>query len=183
MTTATLVARPTVYEGIHMRSRMEARVAAYLDRLGWPWLYEPRAYASGGVQYLPDFEFRPWSKGVGRVFLEVKGAHPAPHQMADLFDRMLVIRASDPEAWLAVVSDGMLRIGRFGLNSPSHRRRTFFEAHAIRCPDHPARVSLRPDIGDGSGGALVMPWCLDCDPYFELRVPCLQAADYWVREP
>ena len=50
-------ARPTVYNGIQMRSRLEATYAARLDRAGLTWSYEPRAYgAKGRRQYLPDFE-------------------------------------------------------------------------------------------------------------------------------
>lgn len=32
-------ARPTVYDGIPMRSRTEARFAAFLDRAGFEWAY------------------------------------------------------------------------------------------------------------------------------------------------
>ena len=32
---------PTTYRGIRMRSRLEARWAAFFDRLGWEWEYEP----------------------------------------------------------------------------------------------------------------------------------------------
>lgn len=47
--------RPTVYNGIQMRSRLEATYAEWLDTNGIVWHYEPRAYASQLGQYLPDF--------------------------------------------------------------------------------------------------------------------------------
>jgi hypothetical protein len=58
MTTAqtALTALPTPYAGVRFRSRLEARVAAGLDRIGARWQYEPEGFAIGpGVGYLPDF--------------------------------------------------------------------------------------------------------------------------------
>ena len=46
-----VVAKPTVYQGIQFRSRLEARWAAFFDRLGWPYEYEP--FECGG--WIPDF--------------------------------------------------------------------------------------------------------------------------------
>lgn len=48
-------ARPTIYKGIQMRSRLEAGYAAWLDLWGFDWEYEPQAFASEKGQYLPDF--------------------------------------------------------------------------------------------------------------------------------
>lgn len=50
-----LAARPTAYKGIQMRSRLEARYAAWLDHWRFQWEYEPRCFASELGQYLPDF--------------------------------------------------------------------------------------------------------------------------------
>lgn len=51
-----LTALPTIYAGTRFRSRLEARVAAGLDRIGASWQYEPEAFAIGnGTGYLPDF--------------------------------------------------------------------------------------------------------------------------------
>ena len=55
---AQFTARPTVYRGVKMRSRTEARYAAALDDLGVSWEYEPCCFADGRVQYLPDFRVR-----------------------------------------------------------------------------------------------------------------------------
>lgn len=47
--------RPTIYNGIRMRSRLEAAWAEQFDAFGWAWEYEPFAVATTAGQYLPDF--------------------------------------------------------------------------------------------------------------------------------
>jgi hypothetical protein len=74
---ATFTARPTIYNGIQMRSRLEAGFAAWLDRVGIDWAYEPVAFGHPEHgQYLPDFELRdvPVSDRPGEtlVYVEVK---------------------------------------------------------------------------------------------------------------
>lgn len=173
-------ARPTVYNGIQMRSRLEARMAAYLDSCGFEWTYEPRAYATRSGQYLPDFEF-PWDGGT--VYLEVKGPHPSREGWDGLLDRMEIIRHSEPEAMLAVVSDAMLRTGRFAINLPDPWG--WREAQMVRCPDHPDRVHLRtytlatPSESDDRRLAL---WCRECDPERSVYLPWLETVDHWVTE-
>ena len=41
----------TTYAGVDFRSRLEARWAAFFDRIGWTWTYEP----FDGDYYIPDF--------------------------------------------------------------------------------------------------------------------------------
>lgn len=72
-----LKARPTVYKGIQMRSRLEAGFAQWLDQNHIDWDYEPECFASEAGQYLPDFEV--WGLDLAnfwenppRVFIEVK---------------------------------------------------------------------------------------------------------------
>ena len=48
--------RRTLYRGVMMRSRTEARFAAQLDAARIPWDYEPFALAGPTGQWLPDFE-------------------------------------------------------------------------------------------------------------------------------
>ena len=60
---------PTVYKGIHMRSKLETKVALFLDYLKIKWEYEPRTFLlSNGIAYKPDF-FLPEHK----QWIEVKG--------------------------------------------------------------------------------------------------------------
>lgn len=42
---------PTIYQGVQMRSRLEAKWAAFFDLMGWKWSYEP-ADLDG---WIPDF--------------------------------------------------------------------------------------------------------------------------------
>lgn len=70
-------ARPTVYDGIQMRSRTEAGYAAWLDlHLGVEWEYEPHALAHPTLgQYLPDFlirDVRTPHHESANVYIEVK---------------------------------------------------------------------------------------------------------------
>jgi len=48
--------RRTLYKGVMMRSRTEARFAAALDSALIKWDYEPFALAGPSGQWLPDFE-------------------------------------------------------------------------------------------------------------------------------
>jgi hypothetical protein len=106
-------ARPTTYNGIQMRSRLEARVAAWLDSLGLEWTYEPKAFASAKGQYLPDFEIHMNASAILRrpVFLEVKGKLDLK-EYVETQDRMAaIVTASDPRAFLLVADAAMLETG------------------------------------------------------------------------
>jgi hypothetical protein len=96
----TIKARPTTYNGIKMRSRLEAGFAAWLDQKGFLWEYEPGAFASEQGQYLPDFCIRELvAHGVQmeRAYVEVKPNRDDVHAVAD---RMRIIHESDPTALL-----------------------------------------------------------------------------------
>lgn len=71
--------RTTIYRGIAMRSRLEALVAAYLDRHGFVWQYEPVCFAGMQGQYLPDFRIQ--RSDNADVYLEVK---PKPEKLATM---------------------------------------------------------------------------------------------------
>ena len=98
-----IAARPTTYNGIPMRSRLEARFAADLDAEGSEWIYEPRAYANADGQYLPDFQITKTATGAQPqpTFIEVRptieGAYRAMAQMPVIWD-------SEPDALLLVVA-------------------------------------------------------------------------------
>lgn len=87
-------ARPTTYNGVEMRSRLEARFAAMLDANRVPWTYEPRAFANQHGQYLPDFRVH------DNIYIEVR---PNVERGMLAFDRMPIIWDSEPEAILAIV--------------------------------------------------------------------------------
>jgi len=103
-------ARTTIYNGIKMRSRIEARFAAYLDRLGVSWQYEPEAFASREGQYLPDFVVS--AGNAPPIVIEVKPwtARDDPDgflvTVEATMERMEIVRASIPDAVLILVFSG-----------------------------------------------------------------------------
>lgn len=75
MTTSALTAIETHYGGCRFRSRLEARWAVFFDAIGWDWNYEPQGFATGPVQYLPDFHIPNETTPVSDngMYVEVKG--------------------------------------------------------------------------------------------------------------
>lgn len=85
----TAKACPTVYNGVRMRSRTEARYAAWIDPY-FAWDYEPFAFASGEYQWRFDFLLHavnaPESPTPRDVFVELKPGRwwkTAPPYMRD----------------------------------------------------------------------------------------------------
>lgn len=104
-------ARPTVYEGVRMRSRLEAGFAQWADSFGLGVDYEPQAFASAGGQYLPDFRLRyVWVEGAlwrgdphdSVLWVEVKPELPTGAALVRLHERMEIIHHSEPDAALAI---------------------------------------------------------------------------------
>lgn len=70
---------PTTYRGVQFRSRLEARWAQFMDRIGVVWEYEPEGVQlKDGTRYLPDF----WLPLVhhrgrqGAIYFEIKPTSP-----------------------------------------------------------------------------------------------------------
>ncbi len=99
-----IAARPTIYKGIEMRSRLEAGYAMWLDRQRWDWAYEPCAFGNETQQYLPDFRI----DGVldlttGRTapaYVEIKPDYE--RDINALLRRMEVIWDSEPDTHLII---------------------------------------------------------------------------------
>lgn len=101
-------ARPTVYKGIQMRSRLEADYASALDRDGETWKYEPTCFAGPDGQWLPDFKV-----GIDGTYIELKPAYlivwDTPQvdgvwdRVDEILQRMTVAWLSEPEATLQLV--------------------------------------------------------------------------------
>lgn len=96
----TIKARPTVYAGIPMRSRLEADFARWLDSHGTTWTYEPRCYAGPGGQWLPDFEIADAGGGV-QCLIEVKPE--SLDEIDPVLTRMSTAWLSAPDALLVLV--------------------------------------------------------------------------------
>ena len=120
--------RPTTYNGIEMRSRLEAGFAAWLDGNDFEWEYEPRAFASEAGQYLPDFRLHRVRSALHwdmvTAYVEVKprdrpymydGAH-LDAESAALLQRLAIVWDSEPDAvlLLAQPDPGGIVPGRVG---------------------------------------------------------------------
>lgn len=97
----TLVARPTTYNGIRMRSRLEARFAAKLDADKCRWTYEPRAFANQRGQYLPDFQLHGVEDWTIKTpcYIEVR---PTLERAYLAMPQMAIIWDSEPQAALQI---------------------------------------------------------------------------------
>lgn len=102
-----LKARPTTYKGVEMRSRLEAGFAAWLDGHKVEWEYEPRAFASGAGQYLPDFRVQGVldvrSRSERPAYVEVKPRQPDPGSLTDA----IRCQADDPMSQMAAIARKM----------------------------------------------------------------------------
>lgn len=97
--------RPTLYKGIRMRSRLEADYAAWLDRQGRQWEYEPECFADEHGQWLPDFRVAKLNEYYGVPHLiEVKpGEMLRPkkgEQLNDVLDRVDAVLGRCRPAWV-----------------------------------------------------------------------------------
>lgn len=61
---------PTRYKNVQMRSRLEARWAAFFDAIGIAWRYEPELFKLKSGSYCPDFRLQ-WPSGHA-IWAEVK---------------------------------------------------------------------------------------------------------------
>lgn len=100
-----MTARPTIYRGIAMRSRTEARYASWLDT--WcAWQYEPFAFRDMTGEWLVDFRLEDiktsWGRTPGPVFVEVKPGlwldEISPEERRMVLARMAAAFHSDPDA-------------------------------------------------------------------------------------
>jgi len=92
-------ARPTVYKGIQMRSRLEADYASALDRDGRQWDYETTCFAGPDGQWLPDFRLDD-----GGAYVELKPAYLIEwdtRELDDVYDRVDEILRKMTVAWLS----------------------------------------------------------------------------------
>jgi hypothetical protein len=114
---AAMRARPTIYNGVQMRSRLEATLAGWFDRNAIPWAYEPGCFANETGQYLPDFRLDGFAVGGGNkrpIYVEVKPTL----ELADAAKRrMEIIWSSEPNADLLIVAPCYV-LFRFGANAP-----------------------------------------------------------------
>lgn len=88
----------TEYNGYKFRSRLEARVAVFLDAAGALWDYEVEGFALPvNGNYLPDFLVTSFPKGSTPFWLEVKAKQPTKNEIHKL--RELCIQTQIPGAF------------------------------------------------------------------------------------
>lgn len=124
MSKDTVAAIPTVYKGIQMRSRLEARWAAFFDSCRWTWSYEPLEHDG----WIPDFvihgaqnitvEIKPVFEFSQGVMSKIDGAYPP----CDVGNQLLPARGEDAEVDHRIVMifgaepfhgdrDGVIKLG------------------------------------------------------------------------
>ena len=109
MTALTIHARPTTYitrsgDRVHMRSRLEADFARYLDHCDVTWQYEPEVAASHRGQYLADF--RAVHPTGAQVWYEVKPANWLTEHAAEVdgkLQQMAIIWDHHLDAYLVLM--------------------------------------------------------------------------------
>ncbi|MCM3882244.1 hypothetical protein [Frankia sp. R82] len=100
-------ARPTMYAGTQMRSRLEADFAGWLDRQGLKWEYEPTCFAGPDGQWLPDFRLSGYD-----IYIELKPVafggegfdeEPRNDRMRRAVDKMKIAFLTEPTATVALI--------------------------------------------------------------------------------
>lgn len=170
--TTPLRARPTIYKGIEMRSRLEAKYAQWLDESAMQWEYEPRCFADGRTQYLPDFRI---SDATGCIYIDVKGGYASSADIKALaLERMPAIWSAEPDAALGIARDdpyedrtypfGCFLLGTLVDGAPmwfaGRLGRIFREIQEMRegFGEDPSELSLRAIARFAQREGLVVPW-------------------------
>lgn len=99
--TTEIKARPTMYCGIRMRSRLEADFAGFLDRAEAEWEYEPTCFAGPGGQWLPDFGAK--MPDGPHVYFEIKPESFTRDEVDPVLEQMSVAWLTEPTAVLQLV--------------------------------------------------------------------------------
>jgi hypothetical protein len=141
--------------GVRMRSRLEARVAAFLDQSAFHWRYEPDCFANERGQYLPDFSIddfpldleRGANGPMTRCYVEVKPTSFAEraNPTVDYLARLQVVWDSEPDTHLLHLTGAA---GKSGLQ-PASRPPRFYHPLGL-APNSPSRETAadsadRPD--------------------------------------
>ena len=93
----TRIPRPTEYDGMRFRSRLEADYARALDMSGQAWEYEPCTFRAGpGRVWVPDFL-------VNGTYTELKNQDLSADETAAQLRRIAVAFAAEPGAVVRLV--------------------------------------------------------------------------------
>jgi hypothetical protein len=145
---------PTKYNGIQFRSRLEATWAAFFDRLGWKWEYEP--FDTNG--WIPDFVLLfPMQQ---RVLVEVKPATSKEELLEPLnkinrsgYDQALYSALVVGASPFAPHPSGCVTLG-LGRDTSRILRRSNF----VRFPDGRIEGSEKTTVREAPAGGLDFIW-------------------------
>ena len=147
-------AKPTIYNGVQMRSRLEAKWAAFFDQIGWRWEYEPDGF---GDYYIPDFMIL----GPRPLLIEVRPVATEPG-----YEAQIPTMRISPDLWkhdLLVVGATALPVFRaedngWGYSQPCGLIGEFFGPHQYLPED------IHDDCSEGSWGWTRAYWtsCTEC---------------------
>jgi hypothetical protein len=151
----------TRYNGTLFRSRLEARWAAFFDRLGWQWIYEPADLG----EWAPDFAI---IGAVQPIYVEVK---PITAQDEDTIAKMLTV----PGEHLLV---GLGPLGDACCVDTAQRIGWLVENNFSSTEDAALTVFVRPDKPWTSWWGLIS----DLGSY-EDRITHIYEGDAWIASP
>lgn len=159
---AEIKAIPTTYNGVEYRSRLEADMALFLDRLGVPHSYEVRSFLlDKGVHYRPDFALHG-----GAAYLETRG-YESPDG-----DRQIL-------AFAEAVYGGVLGTATYAAIHVNPFRLVFAQHHAYAKAD-PWRA--RSSMFDTGWGFRLCPDCSRWGPAALVRCRCAACGGELVAE-
>lgn len=153
----TIAAKPTFYKGRKYRSRLEARWAAFFDRMTWKFEYEPVDFGS----WSPDFEI---IFPTLRLAAEVKPIREFDIRVAEkmatvpthlLGDRTLLLLGLEP-----IFSEADIQIGWTALSASSQGRREALSQYQKRVERWNQEASNKP--GHKVANSLWNPASLGC---------------------
>jgi len=101
---------PTMFAGIQMRSRLEARWASFFTNCGWQWTYEP--FDAEG--WAPDFALH---MPAGNIFVEVKPI--LTPSVISVFKKFAIPHVDDNETRTLLVGSGPIFDGIIGVSAAS----------------------------------------------------------------
>jgi hypothetical protein len=116
---STITVKPTLYRGVYMRSKTEAKAAAWIESQGWKWVYEPESFLQEKDQYTPDFyipdidaliEVKPFEflsevQRIRRIAASIKKTFAVispvmdGFEIVDLYGRLDPCDGIDPHGW------------------------------------------------------------------------------------
>lgn len=100
---------PIIYDGIEMRSKMEARTAYVLDQLDIDWEYEPQSFfLQNGMTYIPDFYLPDLD-----TWIEVKGV------MEDKDKKQIKLFNKEGKEIIVIMEDNLKFYGDNGNKYPN----------------------------------------------------------------